>query len=187
MRVLACEDMLSARAARPDDRHSTCPHANHESDFPECTRRVTVASPYHEHVRRLLLGENGSPNAPGHTIAAAELALQRLREHLTRWMGADGFHAVVTRALANARVSHPLLAEVRIEPRTEVRLSELSGKAGAGDGELDESLVALVAGTLALLGRLIGDDLVMRLAHRAWPEAPDESRVPTRPDDERSQ
>ena len=151
---------------------------------------MTVPPPYHERVRRLLLEANGGSNAPSDTIVAAEFALQRLRVHVMRWMGPDGFHAVLTRALANARAGYPLLSAVRIEPRTDVKLSELSGRARTddGEGELAESLVAFVAATLALLARLIGDDLVIRLTHQAWPETLGETRVPTtRIDDERSQ
>ena len=115
-------------------------------------------------------------------IAAAERVLERLQEHLLRWFGPDGFHAVLSRALAAARKDHPALAHVRIEPRSEARLTELAASADKYQpAELRDALLALVAATLALLSRLIGDDLVRRLLQQAWPrETPNDTEADTR-------
>ena len=116
-------------------------------------------------------------------IAAAERVLGRLQEHLLRWFGPDGFHAVLSRALATARKDHPALAHVRIEPRSEARLTELAASAHMyRPAELRDALLALVAATIALLSRLIGDDLVGRLLQHAWPpETPNDPEADTRP------
>ena len=117
-------------------------------------------------------------------IAAAERVLGRLQEHLLRWFGPDGFHAVLSRALATARKDHPALAHVRIEPRSEPRLTELAASAHMyRPAELREALLALVAATIALLSRLIGDDLVRRLLRDAWPsETPNDTAADIRPE-----
>ena len=110
-------------------------------------------------------------------IAAAERVLGRLQEHLLRWFGPDGFHAVLSRALATARKGHPALAHVRIEPRSEARLTELAASAHKyRPAEICDALLALVAATIALLSRLIGDDVVQRLLQHAWPpETPNDT------------
>ena len=115
-------------------------------------------------------------------IAAAERVLGRLQEHLLRWFGPEGFHAVLSRALATARKGHPALAHVRIEARSEARLTELAANAHTyRPAELRDALQALVAATIALLSRLIGDDLVRRLLHDAWPqETPNDTEAGTR-------
>lgn len=120
-------------------------------------------------------------------IAAAERVLGRLQEHLLRWFGPDGFHAVLSRALATARKGHPALTHVRIEPRSEARLTELAASAHAyRPAELRDALQTLVAATIALLSRLIGDDLVRRLLQDALPqETPNDTEADTRPENMR--
>ena len=117
-------------------------------------------------------------------IAAAERVLARLQGHLLRWFGPDGFHAVLSRALATARKGHPALAHVRFEPRSEARLTELAASAHMyRAAELRDALLALVAATVALLSRLIGDDLVRRILQDAWPqETPNDTEADTRPE-----
>jgi hypothetical protein len=120
-------------------------------------------------------------------IAAADRVLGRLHEHLVRWFGPDGFHAVLSRALVTARKEHPALAHVRIEPRSEAFLTELAASAHAyRPAELRAALLALVGATIALLSRLIGDDLVRRLLQHAWPqETPNDTAADTRPENTR--
>ena len=108
--------------------------------------------------------------------------LGRLQERLLRWFGPDGFHAVLSRALATARKDHPALAHVRIEPRSEARLTELAANAHRyRPAELRDALLSLVAATIALLSRLVGDDLVRRLLQDEWPrETPNDTEADTR-------
>ncbi|HEU4680568.1 MAG TPA: hypothetical protein VFS51_02405, partial [Gemmatimonadales bacterium] len=48
--------------------------------------------------------------APEEMAVAAEQGCARLRAALTRWIGADGYRALVDRALEQARAAHPALA-----------------------------------------------------------------------------
>jgi hypothetical protein len=148
---------------------------------------VTTSLPYDETARRMLAREATASDTKEDQIAAAERVVGRLQEHLLRWFGPDGFHAVLSRALATARDGHPALRHVRIEPRGEARLTELAASAHAyRPGELADALRALIATTLALLSRLIGDDLVRRLLQQAWPgEAPNDVPADARPEDTR--
>jgi hypothetical protein len=148
---------------------------------------VTTPSPYDETARRMLAREATASDSPEAQIAAAERVLGRLQEHLLRWFGPEGFHAVLSRALATARKGHPALAHVRINPRGEAWLTELTANAHAyRPAELRDALVALVGATIALLSRLIGDDLVRRLLRHVWPqEAPNDTAADTRLEDTR--
>ena len=148
---------------------------------------MTTLSPYDETARRVLAREATASDTKEEQVAAAERVLRRLQEHLLRWFGPDGLDAMHSRALATAREGHPALTHVRIEPRREARLTELAASAHAyPPAEVADALTALIAATLALLSRLIGDDLVRRLVQQAWPEdAPNDTRADTRPDDTR--
>jgi len=148
---------------------------------------VTTPSSYDETAHRMLASETAASDTQEAQIAAAERVLGRLQEHILRWFGPDGFHAVLSRALATARKAHPALAHVRIEPRSEARLTELAANAQAyRPAELRDAFQALVAATIALLSRLIGDDLVRRLLQHAWPlETPNDTAADTRPEDAR--
>ena len=148
---------------------------------------VTTPSSYDETARRLLASEATASDTQEAQIAAAERVLGRLQEHLLRWFGPDGFHAVLSRALATARKDHPALAHVRIEPRSEARLTELATNARTYRlAELHDALQALLAAMIALLTRLIGDDLVRRLLQEAWPQdMPNDMEADARPEDTR--
>ena len=148
---------------------------------------MTTLSPYDEIARRVLAREATASDTQEEQIAAAERALRRLQEHLLRWFGPDGLHALHSRALATAREVHPALTHVRIEPRLEARLTELAAIAHAyRPGDVGDALTALIAATLALLSRLIGDDLVRRLLQQAWPEeTPNDTRADSRPENTR--
>jgi len=148
---------------------------------------VTTPSSYDETARRLLASEATASYTQEAQIAAAERVLGRLQEHLLRWFGPDGFHAVLSRALATARKDHPALSHVRIEPRSEARLTELATNAQTYRvAELHDALQALLAAMIALLTRLIGDDLVRRLLQEAWPhDMPNDMEADARPEDTR--
>lgn len=124
--------------------------------------------------RRLLAAETGAHGTPGDAVAATSRVLGQLHEELAIWFGRDGSQAVLARALDRARAGHPaLLSDARLEFQGEHRRPTLSGLtelAGTHDPvEVTAALVALIAAVLALLGRLIGADLVARLVQQAWP------------------
>ena len=116
---------------------------------------------------RLIAGEPGSRDTPDATVAAAQAACERLNRELSRWVGANGSLALFTRALAETRAQHPVLAKIRIRTRSEASLEGVAetvqkhGAAATADG-----LTSLLVTLLELLGRLIGDDMVMRLVEQ---------------------
>jgi hypothetical protein len=124
-----------------------------------------------------LLRREGASDSSGCTvvIAAADRVLRRLQSELGRWFGAEGFHALLLRALDRARVGNELLAGVRIP------LDGGDAEAHLLDGLFDglrqeeptavlDATAAVVAATIALLGRLVGDDMAARLLQQSWPD-----------------
>ena len=51
--------------------------------------------------------------------AEAEQAFRLLAMELSRWFGFYGYHALLTRALAEARKDHPVLATIQVRSATE--------------------------------------------------------------------
>jgi hypothetical protein len=124
--------------------------------------------------RRLLALEAALP--PAATDAAPQPAVrvcEKLRLSLSRFAGADGFTALLRRALALARADEPTVAAVKV--LADGRLEGLEKLfAGADERGLGSS-IAIVAHLLRLLVTFIGAPLTLRLVREAWPDlAPDE-------------
>ena len=107
--------------------------------------------------------EAGAPEELG---AAAEQGCARLRAVLTRWIGSEGYRALVDRALAQARAEHPAVAGLQCQGGdVEVVAAAVGGHSAA---EVREGILALVAQLIDLLSRLIGEDMATRLVEQAW-------------------
>jgi hypothetical protein len=103
---------------------------------------------------------------PEEMAAAAEQGCARLRAVLTRWIGSEGYRALVDRALAQARAEHPAVAGLQSQG------GDLEGVAAAvgmhSAAEVKEGILALVARLIDLLSRLIGEEMATRLVEQAW-------------------
>ena len=103
---------------------------------------------------------------PEEMAAAAEQGCARLRAVLTRWIGSEGYRALVDRALAQARTEHPAVAGLQCQG------GDLEGVAAAlgthSATEVKEGILALVARLIDLLSRLIGEEMATRLVQQAW-------------------
>jgi len=133
---------------------------------------MTSPSLARELALRVLALESGARARPEDAVAAAERVIELLHQHLARWFGGDGFHAILARAVDRARVEQPALAAIRVVQQGELHVEGLTEAARAHDAEtMHEALVTLIASLLSLLGRLVGDDLVSRLTHQIWPAA----------------
>lgn len=136
---------------------------------------MVVPAPERELARRLLAREASdvhTKESPAGPAAAAERVFERLRAHLTRSIGAEGFRMLLARAIDRSRSEHPLLASVprRTEPDWSVNGVAESLRTAA-PAEAAEALVVLVATFIALLGRFVGTGLAVRLVEQSWPAA----------------
>lgn len=109
--------------------------------------------------------------APGDARDGAALAAHAACEHacgeLSRSLGALGFNALFKRALAQEEVRHPLLKEVRVGQRPPLIVNDITVMVEThGAPAVAAGLEATLETMMALLGRLIGLDVVVRLVER---------------------
>jgi hypothetical protein len=117
----------------------------------------------------LLAVEAASPSAADPRVHEAVRVCEKLRVSLTRFAGADGFTALLRRALALARAEVPALHSITEKPDGSMEgLDKLA--ADARDVAVDAG-VALTAHLLGLLVTFIGEPLTVRLVREAWPDA----------------
>jgi hypothetical protein len=95
---------------------------------------------------------------------AAVAACDQLYQNLSRWVGADGCHALFSRARAHVQTDHPLLGKIELRARSEPYLEGVAEAIEAyGATATAEALEAMLVGLIELLGRIIGDDMAMKL------------------------
>ena len=120
-----------------------------------------------EMARRLVA--RASAQSDGATLAA-HAACERTFRELTRSLGQSGAHALLTRALAQARTEHPLVGNIRIGAQSDPGLVGVPGIVEAqGAPAVAAGLEAVLETLLSLLGRLVGDDIVVQLVEQITP------------------
>ena len=120
-------------------------------------------------IARRLLSSRRSERAEGQTGArAAAAACDDLYRELSRWVGTDGCHALFTRALAQARIEYPALGQIQLRARSEPYIDGVAEAIMAhGDLATAEALESMLVRLVELLGRLIGDDMAVKLIERS--------------------
>jgi hypothetical protein len=118
--------------------------------------------------RRLLAVEAGNPSASGTQMQEAVRVSEKLRLSLTLFVGADGFTALLRRALALAKADVPSLQNVKVT--ADGRLEGI-GEFGPDEGTDIEAASAITEHLLELLVTFVGESLTLRLMRDAWPEA----------------
>ena len=105
-----------------------------------------------------------STSIPGQAFPVIE----KLRPHLTNFLGKTGFRALLARALVLATAENPTLRAVHISAEGNwAGLEEL--EAQVRPANFFEARVALVAQLLGLLVAFIGEALMLQLVSDAWP------------------
>ncbi len=113
--------------------------------------------------RRLLAASRTASAAP---VPEAVLLNEQLRLALTRFAGADGFAALLRRALALASAEVPALRAARVGADGRLEGWEPLAKGSEGD----EEATAVTAHLLGLLVTFIGEPLTLKLVREVWPE-----------------
>lgn len=104
------------------------------------------------------------------TARAAAVACERMCRTLARSLGSAGSRALLTRALSQAQAAHPALQEVSISAKADVALEGIFlATAAHGEPAVIAGLETVLGALLALLGRLIGKDMVARLVAQSAP------------------
>jgi hypothetical protein len=124
--------------------------------------------PRREIARRLIDSRRQERTGADTAARAAASACDHLYRELSRWVGVDGCHALFTRALSQARVEHAALTPIQLNARSEPYIDGLAAAIMAyGDAGTAEALESMLVRLLELLGRLIGDDMAMKLVGRS--------------------
>lgn len=127
-------------------------------------------------VRRLLTLEAAEIQDQESVIGAAERVSDKMRAHLSKRIGQEGFRTLLARALTLTTALFPHLSAVRVGENGS--LVGLRRAAGIGlhktpddvtQQDAVEGAVALVAQLLALLITFIGEDLTLRILSTVSP------------------
>jgi hypothetical protein len=123
-----------------------------------------------EAARRLWEGAAGDTTAPEDVAAAAARLCAQLSGGLGRWIGGEGYRALLDRALALARAEHPALGNLSCD-RGDQPVTPADVRAH-GAPKMAAGMVALVATLIELLGRMVGEEMAMRLVEQTGNPSP---------------
>lgn len=125
-------------------------------------------SPNRQLARRLIEAQASEQSDSDSPARAAAGACDRLYRELSRWVGLDGCYALFSRALAQARTDYPALAQIEIRARSQPHIDGVAETIMArGDPATAEGLEFMLEHLIELLGRLIGDDMAVKLIERS--------------------
>jgi hypothetical protein len=114
--------------------------------------------------RRLLARESSAAGEPATVAAALQRALVRLSANLRDAVGDDGRNALLGRALARTESDYPALKDIHTLNHGAIHLDGVVASVEAhGVVPVTAAIEALLAALLDVLGRLIGEDMAMRL------------------------
>jgi len=117
-----------------------------------------------ERLLRFDAGKRAASSGP-----AATRASEKLRRVLSVFLGADGFRALLVRALSLAKLEAPGMKTVQVKTDGSLEgLNEVESTSGRGKIAREESV--LVAHLLGLLLTFVGEALMLRLVQDAWPK-----------------
>ena len=108
--------------------------------------------------------------APEEVIAAAERICVQLQAGLVRWIGTEGYRALLNRGLELTRAEHPALSRLSCNGSDEQEIAAAVRAHGAA--EVTAGIVALVATLIALLSRTIGEEMAVELVNQAMAASP---------------
>lgn len=121
--------------------------------------------------RRLV--DAGKSGESASRTSAAVIACNQLYRNVSRWVGSDGCHALFTRAFSQVRTSYPVLEKIQLragsDPYIEESTEAIEAVAAPATAEALETIIAAV---IELLGRLIGDDMAIKLVAGKFLESP---------------
>ena len=127
------------------------------SSTPDRGRRVT------ESVRHDSIPQ-AAPGPPETSRSSLEYRCRQLTTVLRDTLGPDGSAALLSRTLAECERAHPVLALMRGSDGREIQLDCVSvGIERYGLDAAEAGVEAMITSLLGILGKLIGEDMAMRL------------------------
>ena len=138
------------------------------------TQRSSAAT---EVARGLWQRAVGDSTTPEDVAAAATRMCTELRAGLSRWVGAMGYRALIDRALLLARAEHPALSSLSCHGGDEPVTT--AGVRAHSAAEVATGMVALVAALVELLGRIIGEEMAVRLVEQIGMKSETDRKTPS--------
>jgi hypothetical protein len=117
-----------------------------------------------EMARRLWASSASNADAPEEVAAAADRICTELRAGLGPWVGVTGYRALLDRALGLARADHPALGGLSCHGEDAPLINQAIREHGVGP--VAAGLVALIAELVKVLGRIIGEEMALRLVEQ---------------------
>lgn len=117
-----------------------------------------------EVARLLWVRAAGDASEPEEVAEAAERLCTQVRAGLGRWIGATGYRALLDRATAVARAEHPALGGLLCHGGEEPVIT--AAVRAHGVAEMAAAMMAWVAALIDLLGRIIGEEMALRLVEQ---------------------
>jgi hypothetical protein len=130
-------------------------------------------------VRRILASEAGDSQDPEHLLDAADRVFDKLRAHLSKRIGQEGYRTLLARAVVLSLPAFPKLCDLRLETNGVLAGLRPAAETGSREKSGAEPLPAPVDGATAvasclldLLAAFIGEDLTLHMLRAIWPEVP---------------
>jgi hypothetical protein len=115
--------------------------------------------------RRLWARDGARPGSAAELAADAERVTGEVQRRLVRWIGSDGYHLLLGRALAQAREAYPALGALTCEQ------GHVRGVAEAvqahGGAQVADGVGVLLATLIDRLGQVVGAEMAERLVDPA--------------------
>lgn len=113
---------------------------------------------------RLVARAAATKGGPAGPAGAVHAACERIYRELSRRLGVTGSDALFARALAQAKSEHLALEEVEIRRNSEPTFEGVTAAVQThGAPAVVAGLETVLERLIELLGRLVGDDMVVRL------------------------
>jgi hypothetical protein len=121
-----------------------------------------------EAARLLWARTAGDISEPEAVAEAAERMCSQLGAGLGRWVGTTGYRALLDRAVKLVRSEHPALESLACQGGEAPLIAAAAREHGAA--EVAAGMMALVEALVELLGRIIGQEMALRLVEQSGSE-----------------
>jgi hypothetical protein len=130
-------------------------------------------------VRRILASEAGNSQDPDHLFDAAERVFEKMRAHLSKRIGPEGYRTLLLRAVVLSLADFPKLCNLRLETNGAIAGLRPAAEPDSTGKSSSEALQASLDGAIAvetrfldLLAAFIGEDLTLHILRAVWPGVP---------------
>ena len=125
---------------------------------------MTKPAPAVEAARRVWSPDGAEPGAPEDVAVAADRICRCLRIGLGRWIGDDGYRALLRRAIQQERVAHPVVSELPWQEGTPGLAAAVVGSRGSA--AVTAGVLALLSTLIGLLARVVGEEMAIQLVEQ---------------------